>query len=116
MINTHLDYQIPAIQVRQLKSIKELINKYGKDYPLVLTGDFNMELGNKNFDDFVYGIGNELEHVYISGDMWHGKNNEGKSLDHIFVSKDFDIENAGIISSMETSDHDVVYATVSRKR
>ena len=116
MINTHLDYQIPSIQIKQLKAIKKLINQYGKDYPVFLTGDFNMELDDKNFSEFVKSINDDLEHVDIKEKTWHGKSGEEKSLDHIFISKDFYIENSGITSTQGTSDHDVIYATVSKRR
>ena len=116
MINTHLDYQIPSIQIRQLKAIKKLINQYGKDYPVFLTGDFNMELDDKNFSEFVKSINADLEHVDIKEKTWHGKSGEEKSLDHIFISKDFYIESSGITSTQGISDHDVIYATVSKRR
>ena len=49
MINTHLDYQIPSIQAKQLEKLKSIILKYSKDYKIILTGDFNMELNDNNF-------------------------------------------------------------------
>lgn len=49
MINTHLDYQIPSIQAKQLEKLKSIILKYSKDYRIILTGDFNMELNDNNF-------------------------------------------------------------------
>lgn len=115
MINTHLDYQVPSIQIRQLNAIKDLIAKYGQNYPLIITGDFNMELGDKKFDAFVRDVKGKVQYVDINGKTWHGKNGEEKALDHIFVSNDFKIENAGIISSQGTSDHDVIYTSISRK-
>ena len=114
MINTHLDYQIPSIQIRQLNALKSLIVKYSQDYPIILTGDFNMELGDKKFDSFVTDIKDTVQHVDISGKTWHGKNGEEAAFDHIFVPSNWQIENAGIISSQGTSDHDIIYADVSR--
>ena len=115
MINTHLDYQIPSIQVRQLEAIKGLVQKYGQQYNVILTGDFNMELGDKKFDSFVTDVKDVLQHVDVQGSTWHGKNGEETTVDHIFVPKDWKIEDAGIIDSMGTSDHDGLFVDVKER-
>jgi len=115
MINTHLDYQTPSIQIRQLNAIKKLIQKYGQDYEVVLTGDFNMELGDKKFDSFVADVQGNLQHIHIQDSTWHGKNGEEATFDHIFVPKDWKIEDAGIIDSMGTSDHNAVFADIKKR-
>lgn len=115
MINTHLDYQVSSIQVRQLNAIKKLIQRYVQEYEVVLTGDFNMELGDKKFDAFVTDVKDSLQHVDIQGSTWHGKIGEGSAIDHIFIPKNWKVEDAGIIDSMGTSDHDVAFAYVKRK-
>lgn len=115
MINTHLDYQVPSIQIRQLNAIRDLIFKYGKDYPIILTGDFNMELGDRNFDEFVKDVKDKVKHVDIEKPTWYGKDGKSAQFDHIFVPKGWQIEEAGVISSRGTSDHDIVYANVSKK-
>lgn len=115
MINTHLDYQISSIQIRQLEALKKIIDKYSKDYSIILTGDFNMEFGNKNFDSFVSDMKNTLQHVNISEKTWHGPNGEEATLDHIFIPKNWEVENVGIIDSRNTSDHDIIYTDVRRR-
>lgn len=66
MINTHLDYQIPSIQMKQLDALKKLIGKYSQSYDIFLTGDFNMEIGNKMFDSFVDDVKDKLQHADIN--------------------------------------------------
>lgn len=115
MINTHLDYQIPSIQAKQLDALKKIIQQYSQDYEIILTGDFNMELGNKIFDLFVNDINDKLQHINIEGNTWHGNNGEASSVDHIFIPKNWEIKNAGIIDSKGTSDHDAIFAEVKRR-
>ncbi len=115
MINTHLDYQIPSIQIRQLNALKNIIEKYGKDYPIVLTGDFNMELGDSKLEDFISHFKDTLKHVDIQGKTWHDKSGNEAALDHIFIPKNWKVEDAGIIDSKGTSDHDMIYANIKQK-
>lgn len=111
MINTHLDYKIPSIQKKQLEKLKQIIYKCSEYFPIILTGDFNMELGNQNFDNFIDGISDISKHVDIKENTWHNKQ-EAKTLDHIFIPKTWKVEDCGIIDSMGTSDHNIVYAKV----
>ena len=115
MINTHLDYQVPSIQVRQLEVLKKVIQKYSEDCEIILTGDFNMAFGNKNFDSFVKDVSDKIKHVDIAGDTWHGNNGESASIDHIFIPRNWQIEEAGIINSNGASDHDILFTKVRRK-
>jgi|GEM_PF-4870408 endonuclease/exonuclease/phosphatase family protein len=115
MINTHLDYQVPSIQAKQLEKLKSIILKYSKDYKIILTGDFNMELNDNNFKQFVIDVSSQLKVVDIDGATWHGKNNEEKKEDFIFIPNDFEVENAGRIDANGTSDHDMIYADIRRK-
>ena len=115
MINTHLDYQVPSIQIRQLNVIKNLILKYKEKYPIILTGDFNMELSDNQFNSFISDINDTVKHVDINGYSWGLKDGIKKNLDHIFVPNNYSIEDAGIISSENTSDHSLIYANIRRK-
>lgn len=110
MINTHLDYQIPSIQIRQLHALKKLIDKYSVQYPIILTGDFNMEIENKYFKNFILDIeDNGMKRVEINESTWYDKNGNGKTLDHIFLPNNWDIQNAGVIDLKGTSDHKGVF-------
>lgn len=112
MINTHLDYEVPSIQVKQLNAIKNLILKYAQKYDIVLTGDFNMELDNQRFHSFVNDVKDKIKHIDIKSSTWHGKNGEETTIDHIFVPKNWKVEDAGKIDSMGTSDHDLAFVNV----
>lgn len=113
MINTHLDYQIPSIQIRQLQVLKEIIVKYSSKYPIILTGDFNMEVEDKNFNNFISEIkSNGIERVEINKNTWYDKSGVGKTLDHIFIPKTWKIQNADLVDLKGTSDHKGVFAEV----
>lgn len=115
MINTHLDYQISEIQKRQLVALKSLIMNYKKYCSMVITGDFNMDLTDLNFGTFVSDLENEgIYRVPISENTWYGKEKEGKTLDHIFLSKDWYIEDIKVESLEELSDHKLLYVKAGR--
>lgn len=116
MINTHLDYQIPSIQIRQLQSLKQIIAKYSSQYPIILTGDFNMEIEDKNFKSFISDIkDNNMKRVEINDSTWYDKNGNGKTLDHIFLPKDWNIQNAGTVDLKVTSDHKGIFVETDVK-
>lgn len=119
MINTHLDYETPSLQIRQLEEIKKLVLKYKEKYPIIVTGDFNMQMKDERFQDFVLDMKeNGIERVQIDEATHQDKTGEKKTLDHIFVSKDFDVMNAGVIKMEEyakTSDHDPIFADIKRR-
>jgi endonuclease/exonuclease/phosphatase family metal-dependent hydrolase len=115
MINTHLDYQIPSIQIRQLKALNNIIQKYSQLYDIILTRDFNMEIGNNIFDLFINDIKDKLQHVDVYGATWHGANGEETQVDHIFIPKNWKIKNAEIINLKETSDHDAICVNIKRR-
>lgn len=115
MINTHLDYQVPSIQIRQLSALKDLIKKYSQDYKVILTGDFNMEIGDSKMDNFISEVSDELKLVDIPYMTWYGKDGSEKRIDYIFVPNSWQVEKAGIISSMNTSDHAIVFADVKQR-
>ena len=114
MINTHLDYQVPSIQARQLKALKKIIQKYSL-YDIILTGDFNMEISDKSFSLFVNDTKDKLQHVDVDGVTWYGANGEETIVDHIFVPKNWQVENTEIIDLKGTSDHDAICVDVKRR-
>lgn len=105
-LNTHLDYNIPSLQEIQLKQIYTILSAIPVDYPIVVTGDFNMEPTVKNFIDFK----NKLETIGIleienNEDTYKGNEHEpSKKVDYIF-SRGFNFENEIIYTSPEESDH-----------
>ncbi|MBP3461414.1 MAG: endonuclease/exonuclease/phosphatase family protein [Bacilli bacterium] len=116
-INTHLDYQIPSIQKRQLKFLKQLIKKYSKEYPVILTGDFNMELGTEYFDSF----NDELKNMGLKRVEVNEKTNADKfenktAIDHIFIPNDWKVINSGVKDIPYVTDHKEVYAEVKKNK
>jgi len=115
MINTHLDYQTTSIQIRQLEVLKKVIAQYSLSYDVILTGDFNMEIGNKILDSFIDDMKNSMQHVDVPGSTWHGKHGEEATVDHIFIPNNWKVENAKVISLKGISDHDAIYANIRKK-
>lgn len=111
IINTHLDYKLSSVQIRELNKLKKIINKYN-NYSIVLIGDFNMELHNKNFSLFKDSI--NMKYINLNKNTWHDRNGKGKIIDHMFISKDYKLLDNDIVSSNDTSDHDLVYVNVSK--
>lgn len=112
-INTHLDYQIPSVQIRQLKALSKIIKTYSAQYPIILTGDFNMELKEEHFKEFVQSMEKEnIQRVEINENTWCPKEENGKTEDHIFIPKNWIVEDCGVIQDeemRELSDHKAIY-------
>ena len=73
-------------------------------------------MGNEIFDIFTSNIKDfGISHVYIEGDTWHNDEGISKKLDHIFIPSVWDINDAGIIGSKGTSDHDLIYVDAKVK-
>lgn len=114
MINTHLDYKINSIKKRQLSFLEKLIKEYIKDYPVVLTGDFNLDVDDEIFNDFVFALGKlGMMRVDISESTWNYRGKNKKTLDHIFVPKTWKVLNCGVIKDdmmNDISDHRMIFA------
>lgn len=121
-INTHLSYNDDndkkrrEIQVRQLTKLEELIIKLKNKMPnarVVLSGDFNMELSNPIFVDFI----NELNYYGLQRVDVNGKTNAEKdpaktAVEHIFLPKEAQIINAGLMvepKEMGLTSHKGIY-------
>lgn len=48
--NTHLDHKSAEARANQLKMVVSYMDKYLGDYPVILTGDFNIYLSNEAFE------------------------------------------------------------------
>lgn len=115
-INTHLDYQIPSVQIRQLKFIKQIVEKYSKKYPVILTGDFNVEIGVDYFDRF----NDELKLLGLKRIEMNEKTNADKflnktAIDHIFIPNSWEVISSGTKDIPYVTDHKEVYAEVKNK-
>lgn len=113
VLNTHLDYYISSVQEKQLNKIYKYLYIKSMSYPIILTGDFNLEVGNPIFDEFI----NKLESIGIIRVPINDKTNAKKyknktAIDHIFISNKFKIKSYGIIideNLKEVTDHHPIY-------
>ncbi len=53
--------------------------------------------------------------VDVDGVTWHGANGEETMVDHIFVPKNWQVENTEIIDLKGTSDHEAICVDVKRR-
>lgn len=116
-VNTHLDYKLKSVQIRQLKRLYQILEILSIEYPIVLTGDFNMELGKDiHFDNFINKLENiGLKRVQINEYTFIAKDNTKKIIDHIFIPKSWIIEKAGLIEDKNldsVTDHKGIYTDV----
>ena len=115
ILNTHLDYYIYSVQQRQLNYLYNKILKYMKDGYIVLMGDFNLDLEEEIFINFI----NKLKDIGINRVPMNKKTNASKysqesAIDHIFISKEFKIIEYDSIKDLDDiTDHKAVYVDVS---
>ena len=119
-LNTHLDYQLKSVQIRQLKRLYEILKILSKKYPIVLTGDFNMELEkDPHFDDFINKLENiGIKRVPMNEPTFISKDNTKKTIDHIFIPKEWAIQKTGLIEDKlldSVTDHKGVYVDIKVK-
>lgn len=117
VLNTHLDYQIRDVQIRQLKSIYNIVKILSKTYPVVLTGDLNMEINvDAHFDEFITELGKlGLQRIEVNEKTNSQKFSNKSAIDHIFIPKNWYIENAGLINDDtldNLTDHKGVFADI----
>ncbi len=113
IINTHLSNRLNGVRNRQLEAIKKLIREYMKEYPVFLTGDFNMSSTDKLFINFVNEVEEyNLVRVGINNPTCYSKNGTGKTIDHIFIPKGYKIKRSGIINTNKISDHELIYVEI----
>lgn len=98
VLNTHLDYASKELQKRQLKKLYKHIYQKRLKYPVIITGDFNMEISNKYFSDFI----DKLEKINIKRVPINHKTNASKyrqksAIDHIFIPSEYQIIDYGVV-------------------
>ncbi len=119
VINTHLDYYIGSVQKKQLKKLYKHIYIKSMTYPIILTGDFNLEVGNPIFDEFI----TKLEYIGIKRVPINDKTNAKKyrnktAIDHIFLSNKFKINSYGRVNDenlREVTDHHPIYVDFEKR-
>ena len=115
VINTHLDHLTNIGRKTQLIYLKQII-ELNNNYPIILTGDFNLNTENENFQDFVKYMENQNCKLIPNKENTFKpskKNHKLKTPDHIFIPKDFIIENIDIIDN-NFSDHKLIKVKIKK--
>ena len=112
-INVHLDYYIYDVQKREIKKLLKIISKYKDSGSIILMGDFNLELDEQLFIDFI----EELKKIGINRVPVSEKTNSScyrskSAIDHIFLSDDFKILDYKTIELENITDHKAIYVDV----
>ena len=112
--NTHLDFQRDVVKKRQLNKILKIIKK--DTNPIILMGDFNLKTNNTIFLDFIKELDDiNIKHIDIKEktlkiSKYH------RAIDHIFVSKEFEVKEKKLITDIPTSDHYPVLVKVKYEK
>lgn len=114
-INTHLEHRLNIIQIRQLNYLQNMIKK--SKYPVILTGDFNMDIESPRFKGFIYNL-LELGYKRVPNAHKTYKYQKNKlPIDHIFIPKDWNIEEVEVVQDKyleHFSDHYPILVRVSK--
>lgn len=90
VLNTHLDYLKNKTKVKQLKRLLEIIQKISR--PVILMGDFNMTVKNKDFLEFVNSLQKlNINHINV-GKATFKYSKAPRAIDHIFLSPCFRVK------------------------
>jgi len=113
VINTHLDNSDKENKKRLLDIFENIISKYKKeDELIVIVGDFNMSIKNKNLVNFSEKYKDPFKDNKISSCIWVP---QLPSIDHIFLDKNLNYNNELIDTSMNISDHYPLICEIERK-
>ena len=101
--NTHLESELDIVKQKQLDMILNIIKN--DSLPKILMGDFNLRNDHtllKGFVDKLHSLG--IKRVPVEEKTFKAAK-INKSIDHIFISNDFEINNFEVIKTMNISDH-----------
>lgn len=114
-INTHLDHRLSIIQIKQLNYLQKLIEK--SNYPVILTGDFNMTTDTPRFRLFIENL-ESIGYKRVPNNKLTYKHQKDKlPIDHIFVPNNYNIEEIKIAKDkyLDTfSDHYPIIVRLSK--
>ncbi len=114
-INTHLETKQAIIQIRQLNYLQKMIER--SKYPVILTGDFNMNTNLPRFKNFIKNL-ESINYKRIPNNEMTWKYQKDKlPIDHIFIPMDWKIEKIDIIKSKDLryfSDHYPILVKISK--
>jgi len=113
VVNTHLDSHLGGIQKLQFMKLESILKK--SKLPVILTGDFNTTIEDKNFQEFIKNMNKiGLKRIDISGKTFKKAKND-LAIDHIFIPKDWQVKEIKIIDESFLkgySDHYPVIADI----
>ncbi len=89
-INTHLDHRLSIIQIRQLNYLHKMIEK--SKNPVILTGDFNMDMEMPRFKLFVENLDSIGYKRVPNAKKTYKYQADKLPIDHIFIPKEWNIE------------------------
>lgn len=119
VINTHLDHLTNTNRKKQLIYLKQIIELNNR-YPIILTGDFNLNTDNKIFQDFTQYMNTQnCKLVSINEKTFKPPVNpfklsyNCKTPDHIFIPKDFNINSVDVIDN-NFSDHKLIKIKIKK--
>ena len=125
MVNTHLDHESTTAQVEGMKLIEQKLLEYEWDYPLYLTGDFNVISTDKALDGVREFMRNARTYAAVRDTNptvnGFGNSSSRKQIDHIYYSDYLKaVEYYTIIDAYEgvkyVSDHYPIYAIIKLKK
>lgn len=112
-LNTHLDNVNPKVKEKQLQYIYKLISDFiSGGFDVILTGDFNMTVKNKSFENFIADL-EKLGINRVTNDIATCRGIK-RPIDHIFVSDNFELLNKEIVET-SISDHKAIIVRLKRR-
>ena len=114
VLNAHLDYYIPDVQQRQLNYLYKKIIKYLENGYVILMGDFNLDLQENMFIEFISKLNSiGIKRVPMDDKTNAQRHSEESAIDHIFIPNSWDIIDYGSVEGLdEITDHKAVYVDV----
>lgn len=112
-LNTHLDNINTKVKEKQLKYIFKLIQNLRKENKqIILTGDFNMTLKNKQFKKFIDDL-KKLNIKRVEADKPSCRGIKFGPIDHIFIPQEFEVKEIKQ-PNISISDHKPIIVKVKR--
>jgi len=114
-MNTHVEYWKESAQIYQLQVLYRHILEH-QDQPLIITGDFNVDIDKSYFVNFIDRLAKiGVHHIDNRIPTYQTKN---QVLDHVFVSDDYDILDVDVVYDDDIqaiSDHRPILVKLQRK-
>lgn len=125
MVNTHLDHESTTAQIEGMKLIEKKLLEYEWDYPLYLTGDFNVISTDKALDGIKEFMRNARTYATVRDTNptvnGFGNSSSRKQIDHIYYSDYLKaVEYYTIMDAYNgvtyVSDHYPIYAIIKLRK